>query len=68
MINQEIINIQGNLFQIKRKFPENRINLKIKDGITTLKQYFHCDTVFKSQGLIWLANEIKDAEYEEIRD
>ena len=67
MINQEIIEIQGRLFQVKRKFPENRINLNIKDGVTTLKQYYHCDTIFKSQGLIWLCNEIKDVEYEELR-
>ena len=68
MINQEIINIQGNLFQIKRKFPENRINLDIKDAVTILKQHFHCDTIFKSQGLIWFANKIEDIEYEEIKE
>ena len=67
MIDQKIIEIQGRLFQVKRKFPENRINLNIKDGVTTLKQYYHCDTIFKSQGLIWLYNEIKDVEYEELR-
>ena len=67
MKNQNIIEIQGRLFQVKRKFPENRINLNIKDGVTTLKQYYHCDTIFKSQGLIWLCNEIKDVEYEELR-
>ena len=33
MINQEIIEIQGKLFQIKRKFPESQINLNVK-GIT----------------------------------
>ena len=67
MINQNIIEIQGRLFQVKRKFPESRINLNIKDGVTTLKQYYHCDTIFKSQGLIWLCNEVKDVEYEELR-
>ena len=67
MIDKNIIEIQGRLFQVKRKFPENRINLNIKDGVTTLKQYYHCDTIFKSQGLIWLCNEIKDVEYEELR-
>ena len=67
MKNQNIIEIQGRLFQVKRKFPENRINLNIKDGVTPLKQYYHCDTIFKSQGLIWLCNEIKDVEYEELR-
>lgn len=67
-MDREVINIHGRLFQVVRKFPQYRINLNIKDGPQTLKQYFHCDTIFKSQGLIWLANEIKDVEYEEIRD
>ena len=68
MINQEIIEIQGNLFQIKRKFPEHRINLNVEDAVVTLKQYFHCDTIFRSQGLIWFANKIEDIEYEEIKE
>ena len=66
MINQEIIEIQGKLFQIKRKFPESQINLNVKDAVKILKEYYHCDTIFKAQGLIWLCNEIKDVEYEEI--
>ena len=67
-MNREIIEIQGKLFQIVRKFPQNRINLDIEDGVTNLKQYYHCDTMFKSQGLLWLCNEIKDIEYEEIEN
>ena len=66
MINQQIIEIQGKLFQVKRKFPEKRINLEVEDGVTTLKQYYHCDTMFKAQGLLWLCNEIKEVEYEEL--
>ena len=65
MINQEIINIQEKLFQVKRKFPEHRINLE-KGDIADLKLFFHCDTIFKAQGLIWFVNKIKDIEYEEI--
>jgi|TARA_B110000211_G_C13808096_1_gene433630 hypothetical protein len=66
MINQQIIEIQGKLFQVKRKFPEKRINLEVEDGAKILKQYYHCDTLFKAQGLLWVCNEIKDVEYEEI--
>jgi ribosomal protein L6P/L9E len=66
MINQEIITIQGKMFQVKRKFPEKRINLNVEDGVKILKQYYHCDTMFKAQGLLWLCNEIKDTEYEEL--
>tara|TARA_Y100000114_G_scaffold76406_1_gene70034 strand:+ start:307 stop:510 length:204 start_codon:yes stop_codon:yes gene_type:complete len=63
---QNIIEIQGRLFQVKRKFPQNRINLEIEDAVKILKQYYHCDTIFKSQGLIWLCNEVKDINYVEI--
>ena len=61
----DIVEIQGRMFHVKRKFPEHRINLK-KGNITDLKLFFHCDTIFKSQGLIWFCNEIKDVNYEEI--
>ena len=67
MINQEIITIQGRMFQVKRKFPEHRINLE-KGDIADLKLFFHCDTIFKAQGLIWFVNEIKTIEYEEIKN
>ena len=66
MTKYEIIEIQGKLFQVKRKFLQERINLEINDAIKTLKQYYHCDTMFKAQGFLWLCNEIKDIEYEEI--
>ena len=65
-MGKEVIEIQGKLFQVKRRFPENRINLEIEDSVSTLKQYYHCDTIFKAQGLLWLCNEIKEIEYEEI--
>ncbi len=68
MTDKNIIEIQGRLFHVKRKFPENRINLNVENGVITLKQYYHCDTIFKSQGLIWFCNEIKDIEYEEITE
>ena len=54
------------MFQVKRKFPEKRINLEVEDGVKILKQYYHCDTMFKAQGLLWLCNEIKEIEYEEV--
>jgi len=66
-LNREIIDIQGRLFQVVRKFKQERINLDIENSVITLKQYYHCDTMFKSQGLLWLCNEIKDIEYEEIK-
>ena len=65
MIKYEIIEIQGKMFQIKRKIPEHQINLK-KGNIEDLKLFFHCDTLFKAQGYLWVVNEIKDISYEEI--
>jgi len=63
-MKNEIIEVQGKLFQVLRKFPENRINLE-KGSIEDLKLFFHCDTLFKAQGLLWVVNEIKDVSYEE---
>ena len=68
MTDKNIIEIQGKLFHVKRKFPENRINLNVENGVTILKQYYHCDTMFRAQGFLWLCNEVKDIEYEEITE
>ena len=38
-----------------------------KIDTSLLKDYFDCDTIFKSQGFIWFADEIKYIEYEEIK-
>ena len=61
----KVINIQGKIFQIKRKFHEHRINLNVENGVKLLKQYYHCDTMFKAEGYLWLCNEIKEISYEE---
>ena len=66
MIKYEIIEIQGTLYQVKRKFPKHRINLNAKDSVAILKQFYHCDTMFKAQGFLWLCNKIEDIEYKEI--
>ena len=60
------MHIQGRMFQIIRKFPEHQINLREGDT-SLLKRFFNCDTIFKSQGFIWFADEIKYIEYEEIK-
>jgi len=63
VINQEVITIQGRMFRVERKLPQHRINLK-EGNAKDLKIFFHCDTIFKSQGLIWFCNEIPIVEYE----
>ena len=67
MIKYEIIEIQERMFQVKRKFPEYRIDLT-KGSISDLKLFFHCDALFKADGHLWLCNEIHTIEYEEIPD
>ena len=62
----DIKTIQGRMFQVKRKFPLDRLNLNVDDWVNTLKQYYHVDSLFKAEGLLWLCNEIKTIEYEEI--
>ena len=68
MVDQKIITIQGRMFQVKRKFPLNQLNLEVNDWINTMKQFYHVDSLFKAEGYLWLCNEIKYIEYEEIRD
>jgi hypothetical protein len=65
MRSLEIIEAQGKLYQMKRKFPENQINLK-NGSVSDLKQFFHCDTMFRAKDYLWFCNEIKDISYEEI--
>ena len=62
----DIIEIQERMFQVKRKIPLNQLNLDVEDWVNTLKQYYHVDSLFKAEGLLWLCNEIKTIEYEEI--
>ena len=64
MRNLEIIEAQGDLYQVKRKFPEDRINLE-KGNVSDLKQFFHCDTMFKAKDHLWFCNKIKEISYEE---
>ena len=67
MRNKKIINIHGKLYQVVRKFPEQRINLnKYENSVTLLKQYYHCDTMFKANGYFWLCNKIIDIDYEKV--
>ena len=68
MVDQKIITIQGRMFQVKRKFPLNQLNLEVNDWINTMKQFYHVDSLFKAEGYLWLCNEIKYIDYEEIKN
>ena len=56
------------MFQVKRKFPLNQLNLEVNDWINTMKQFYRVDSLFKAEGYLWLCNEIKYVEYEEIKN
>ena len=66
MIDKNIIEIQGRMFHVKRKLPLKQLNLEINDWVTIIKQYYHVDSLFKAEGYLWLCNEIKYIDYEEI--
>ena len=61
----KVVEVQGRLFQVKRRFLESRINLE-KGSPDDLKQYYYCDIIFKADNHLWLCNEIKEISYEEI--
>ena len=56
------------MFHVKRKIPLNQLNLKINDWVSIMKQFYHVDSLFKAEEFLWLCNEIKTVEYEEIKD
>ena len=68
MIDKNIVTIQGRMFQVKRKLPLNQLNLEVNNWVSIMKQFYHVDSLFKAEGYLWLCNEIKYIEYEEIRD
>ena len=57
------------MFQVKRKLPLNQLNLnKHKDWVSIFKQFYHVDSMFKADDHLWLCNEIKIVDYEEIKN
>ena len=56
------------MFQVKRKIPLNQLNLNVDDWVSILKQFYHVDSLFEAEDHLWLCNEIKTIEYEEIKD
>ena len=68
MNRNDIIKVNGRMFQVKRKIPESYINMdKFEDGVSLLKQYYHVDTILRAKGLLWFCNEIETIDYVEIK-
>jgi len=60
---KEIINANGNLYQLVRVLKENQLKNPIMED---LKEYFLCDTLLRKQGLLYFCRLIEEIEYEEI--
>ena len=65
----KILKIQDRIFQVKRIFPLNRIKIdKFDNWASLLKQYYHVDTILRTNDQLWMCNEIKNIDYVEIKD
>ena len=60
---KEIINANGNLYQLIRVLRENQLK---NPNMEDLKEYFLCDTLLRKQGLLYFCRLIEEIEYEEI--
>ena len=56
------------MFHVKRKLPLKQLNLETNNWVNIMKQFYHVDSLFKAEGYLWLCNEIKYVEYEEIKN
>ena len=62
---KEIINANGNLYQLVRVLRENQLK---NPNTEDLKEYFNCDTLLRKQGLLYFCRLIEEIEYEEINE
>ena len=62
---KEIINANGNLYQLIRVLRENQLK---NPNMEDLKEYFLCDTLLRKQGLLYFCRLIEEIEYEEINE
>ncbi len=62
-----ILKVQGRMFQVKRTIPINKIKIdKFENWASLLKQYYHVDTILRTNNELWICNEIKIVDYVEI--
>ena len=63
----KILEVQGRMFQVKRILPEKRIKMDtFENWAFLLKQYYHVDTILRANEQLWMCNEIKTVDYDEI--
>jgi len=60
----KILKIQDRMFQVKRILPINKVKInKFEDWASLLKQYYHVDTILRTNDQLWMCNEIKIVNY-----
>ena len=64
-MRNDIIQLGDRLFVSYRTI---NITPKIEENISILKKLWHCDTALKKEGVFYLCNEIKEIEFEEIKE
>ena len=64
----KILKIQDRMFQVNRIIPESKIKIsKYENWASLLKQYYHVDTILRTDEELWMCNEIKTIDYVEIK-
>ena len=60
----KILEVQGKMFQVKRILPINKIKIdKYENWATLLKQYYHVDTILRTNDQLWMCNKIETIDY-----
>ena len=63
----KILELQGRMFQVKRILPENKIKInEYENWASLLKEYYKVDTILRANNQLWMCNEVKIINYEEI--
>ena len=61
----KILEVQGKMFQVKRILPINKIKIdKFDNWASLLKQFYHVDTILRTNDQLWMCNKIETINYE----
>ena len=63
LLYKDLIQFGDRMFMLYRTIKQNE-----KVDANLLKKYWHCDTVLKKENIYYFCNEIKEIDYEEIRN
>tara|TARA_Y100000592_G_scaffold52143_1_gene82452 strand:+ start:97 stop:330 length:234 start_codon:yes stop_codon:yes gene_type:complete len=65
----KILKIQDRMFQVKRILPISRVKIdKFENWAALLKQYYHVDTILRTNDQLWMCNKIENINYVEIKN